>query len=349
MINLAEILLSSQSTILEAMQLIEKSDAKICLVVDSNQRLLGTVTDGDVRRGLIKHISINDAVDQIMNSKPMSALAGTSPDTIKKILKDKKVSQIPIVDENKKVVDIFLADELVQGLQKDNLVVLMAGGLGSRLGELTVETPKPMLHVGNRPILETLLENLKEHGFRNFMISVNYKAEVIENYFKDGQQFGVNITYIKEKERMGTAGSLSLLPKDIKQPLLVMNADVITKVDFSSFVDNHVKQKHMASMCVRKYDLQIPFGVVQVENGQITKLEEKPTHSYFVSAGIYVLSPSVLSLIPQNTYFDMPSLFNTIISSKKMKTGVFPIHEYWMDVGRRDDFDKAQFDFKKVF
>jgi dTDP-glucose pyrophosphorylase len=349
MINIDDICLKKESTILEAMKVIQLSAAKIVLVVDSHKKLLGTITDGDIRRGLIDSISVNEQLGQIMNAKPTYLKAGYSEQQAKKIFQTEKISQFPVVNAQGELLEILLSDALKQMELKKNTVVLMAGGLGSRLGELTADCPKPMLKVGGKPMLEILLENLKDHGFKNFLISVNFRADVIEDYFKNGECMGLNIQYLREKERMGTAGSLSFLKPDSDLPFLVMNGDVLTKVDFSSFLENHSKQKCFASMCIRKYDYQIPFGVVQVENNQIVKLEEKPIHSSFVSAGIYALNAEAIGLIPQNTYFDMPNLFNRIIEQKKFKTGVFPIHEYWLDVGQKADFNRAQIDFKKIF
>ncbi|MFN3453903.1 MAG: nucleotidyltransferase family protein [Pseudobdellovibrio sp.] len=337
------------NAILNAMKIIENYPQKIALVVNPDGVLLGTVTDGDIRRGLIKNISVNDPIHLIMNKMPTYFEKGTSIEVIEKAMISKKISQIPITDLNKVVVDIILSSDVQNQKIKLNSVVLMAGGLGTRLGELTADCPKPMLKIGNKPILEVVISNLKEHGFKDFYLAVNYKAEVIENYFKDGSEFGVNIHYLREKDRLGTAGALSLFQAKNEEPILVMNGDVITKVDFSEFLSNHIKNKYVASMCVRKYDFQVPFGVVNVDEYRIKSVVEKPLQSFFISAGIYILNKEVLKQIPENVYFDMPSLFNKLTTVENMASGVFPIHEYWMDVGQRDDFDQAQLDFKKVF
>lgn len=348
MIKINSILVKKDTPIIEVMKVIENEYAKIALVVDVENRLLGTVTDGDIRRGLINNIALQSPVEKIMNAKPLSMNVKTEYKKIHKALINKKVMQIPLVDDSNRVVDIFLSDELRQVLPRENTVVLMAGGLGTRLGKLTSDTPKPMLKVGDKPMLETVIDNLKEHGFSKFIITTFFKAEIIEEYFRDGADFGVEIEYIREKERMGTAGSLSLVKTRNDQPLLIMNGDVLTKVNFSYFIENHIKQNYTASMCVRKYDLQVPYGVVKAENEVIVSLDEKPTQSFTVNAGIYLLNSEVLSKVPANTYFDMPSLFNLLLQEKK-RTGVFAIHEYWMDVGRQDDFSKAQTDFKRIF
>lgn len=347
--NVKSLFVNAADPILNAMKIIENDASKIALVVNQDGKLLGTVTDGDIRRGLINNISINDQVQLIMNKAPKSFLQGTSLDQVEKMMKDKKITQIPLLDASGIVVDIVLSSDFESRKQKANTVVLMAGGLGQRLGELTADCPKPMLKVGDKPILEVVLNNLKEHGFHDFVISVNYKAEIIENYFKDGADFGVTINYIREKERLGTAGALSLFSPKNELPLLVMNGDVLTKVDFTQLLNHHNKNNYQASMCVRKYDFQVPFGVVNVNDQVITSIVEKPIQSFFINAGVYILDCKLLQLIPAQTYFDMPSLFNKMIDQKKGIAGVFPIHEYWMDVGQRDDFNQAQLDFKKVF
>lgn len=347
--NVKALFVSATDPIITAMKIIESDASKIALVVNADFKLLGTVTDGDVRRGLINNISVNDHVQLIMNKQPKSFLQETPWDQIEKVMKEKKITQIPLLNKEGVVVDIVLSSDLESRKIKPNTVILMAGGLGQRLGELTMDCPKPMLKVGDKPILEVVLNNLKEHGFHDFVISVNYKAEIIENHFKDGSDFGVTINYIREKERLGTAGALSLFKPKNDLPLLVMNGDVLTKVDFTQFLNNHNKNNYQVSMCVRKYDLQVPFGVVNVNEQTITSIIEKPVQSFFINAGVYILDKKVLDLIPEQTYFDMPSLFNQVIAQSKASAGVFPIHEYWMDVGQRDDFNQAQLDFKKVF
>lgn len=347
MTEISQICLLQNAPIIEAMKIIEQFPEKIAIIVSIDQKIMGTVTDGDIRRGLIRHISVSDPVELIMNRNPITLPVETSFKEIKKVMEKRKISQIPLITQKSTVSQVVLANDLKNLDAKKNTVVLMAGGLGVRLGELTADCPKPMLKVGDKPILEVVIENLKEHGFTDFCIAVNYKAEIIENHFKDGSDFGVSISYIREKERLGTAGALSLLQLENDFPLIVMNADVLTKVNFSQFLENHIKNSFKASMCVRRYDLQVPFGVVHVEDQLIKKIEEKPTQSFFVNAGIYALNSEVLKMIPKDTFYDMPTLFDQIIKLNQANAGVFPIHEYWMDVGRKDDFRQAQVDFKK--
>ena len=222
----------------------------------------------------------------------------------------------------------------------------MVGGLGSRLGELTANCPKPLLKIGEKPILESIIDNFKIHGFKNFFLAVNYRSEMIESHFGDGSDFGVNIQYIREKERMGTSGSLTLFQPINDLPIFVMNGDLLTHVNFSSLLKHHNDEKFDASTCVRQYDHQIPFGVVELDGLKISKIQEKPIKSFMVNAGIYVLNQSALRLIPENSYFDMPSLLEKMLQSGN-KVGAFPIHEYWLDIGRKDDFEQAELDYIK--
>jgi NDP-sugar pyrophosphorylase family protein len=224
----------------------------------------------------------------------------------------------------------------------------MAGGLGARLGELTKNTPKPMLQVGNKPILETIIEGFAKYGFSDVIISVNYLSHVIEEYFGNGENFGVNIEYVHEKERMGTAGALSLMRDKLTEPFFVMNGDILTNVNFAHLLDFHKEQNSVATMCVREYDFQVPYGVVNIDDGRISSIDEKPVHKFFVSAGIYMLSPDVLDFIPQNSFYDMPTLFERLIDAQKNALS-FPIRDYWLDIGQMGDYKQANNDYGKVF
>jgi NDP-sugar pyrophosphorylase family protein len=256
--------------------------------------------------------------------------------------------QLPVVDARGRVVGLEVVDDYLNAPEREEWVVIMAGGLGSRLKELTRETPKPMLTVGSRPILETIIRSFAEQGFRNFYLAVNYKAEQIEAHFGDGSRFGIRVHYLREKERMGTAGALSLLPAAPDRPFIVTNADLLTKEDYCEMVDRHVAEAADATMGVRKYEMQVPFGVVREEGGRISGIEEKPVHQFVVSAGMYVLSPSVLDLVPADTFFDMPSLFDAAIA-QALHARCHHVDGYWLDIGRPADFEQANNDFHEVF
>ncbi len=262
----------------------------------------------------------------------------------------KAINQVPVIDNEGVLLGLEVLKELITQDARDNFVVIMAGGLGKRLSPLTESTPKPLLLVGNKPILEIILDSFISQGFKNFFISVNYKADMIKEYFRDGSHISVNINYLEEKESLGTAGPLALLNEQLNQqtdlPLIVMNGDLLTKVNFSSLLEFHADQKAVATMCVREYDLQVPYGVVGIDGDQIKAIDEKPIQKFFVNAGIYVLDPIVTRLIPQGLRYDMPTLFNALRSLDK-KTTAFPILEYWLDIGKKDDFEKANDDFTK--
>jgi dTDP-glucose pyrophosphorylase len=346
--DLKKVLVSPDTPILEAIRIIDDSSMQIVLVVDVENRLMGTVTDGDIRRGILKGVCLDNPVRQVMNTEPTIARLNEGRERILSLMKKKQFRHIPIVDDKGCVVGIEILEDLLQGHNRDNWVVLMAGGAGSRLGGLTTDCPKPLLKVGKKPILETILENFIEYGFRRFFISVNYKAEMVEAHFKDGSQWGVEISYIREETKLGTAGPLGLLPEKPSEPLLVMNGDLLTNMNFQQLLDFHMERQAIATMCVREYHFQVPYGVVGIEKQRLVGIEEKPVHRFFVNAGIYVLEPSTLDLIPQNTNFDMPALFEILIKQNR-EIAPFPIREYWLDIGRLDDLERANGEYTGVF
>ena len=326
--------------VIDVMKVIDKAGTQFVVIVE-NGILLGSLTDGDIRRGILRNIPLTAPVKEVMNKSPLTLPETTSSKDALVFLHENKITHVPLVDNKGTVKSIVgLEDELTR-FERPNTAVLMVGGLGRRLGDLTTNCPKPMLKVRGKPVLEIILENLRDHGFVNFVFCVNYRAEMIQSYFKDGSDFGVNIEYVQEPKRMGTAGALALLPETICGPLLVMNGDIITKVNFTQLLDFHLKNNASASMGVRKFDFQIPYGVVKTEDGCISGIEEKPVHSFLVSAGIYVVEKPCLKLIPPSEFFDMPQLFEKLIEQRE-KTQAFPIHEYWLDIGREDDLARAQ-------
>lgn len=345
---LNEILIKPDSTIIEALRAIDKGAMKIAFVVNENNKLLGSISDGDIRRALLKGKNLHDSINDIYNKKPFFVYDDFSRNSLIQTCIEKKIYNIPVVDKNKKIVKVITFDELVKSKKYPNKVVLMLGGLGTRLRPLTENTPKSMLKVGGKPILETIIEQFKKHEFENFVFCVNYKAEIIKDYFKDGKDFGINIEYVYEDKRMGTAGALSLLKEKPKEPFFVMNGDLLTTVNFAYMLEYHLENRAVATMGVREYEYQVPFGVVNTIGNEIFSIEEKPTQKFFVSAGIYVLNPETIDYIPKNEYFDMPSLFEKLIQEKK-NTITFPIKEYWCDIGRIEEFKKANEDYKRVF
>jgi len=341
-------LLSPTSTIENTIRLIEENEAKVVLVVDGDTQLLGTVTDGDVRRGLLRGLGMADAVSEIMNAHPTTAPQGSSRAQLFALMKQKHLRHIPLMDGAGRVAGLEFLDDLLHRQERDNWVVIMAGGRGMRLQPLTDDTPKPMLEVGSKPILETILEELIEGGFHRFYLAVNYKSEMVKNHFGDGSAMGAEIVYLEETEPLGTGGALSLLPETPDRTMMVMNGDILTKVRLKNLLDFHAEHGADATMCVREYIYEVPFGVVETEEHRLVGLTEKPTQRFLVNAGIYALEPEVLSLVPQHRFFDMPQLFDKLVSENR-RTIVFPIREYWLDVGRLEEFSQAHDEYRGIF
>jgi dTDP-glucose pyrophosphorylase/predicted transcriptional regulator len=348
MFNANDISIKKDTKIIEALNIIDKSSKQICLVIDQNNKLIGTVNDGDIRRGLLKNISIQDSVDKVFYQSPKVGYINDSKETILNLMKVNRIHQLPIVDSHNIVQGIEILDDIIIGDTRSNEVFLMAGGLGKRLRPLTENTPKPMLKVGGRPILQTIVEEFVNQGFKNIRMCVGYKSDVIENFFGDGSSFGANIRYIHEKKRLGTAGALSLIEENLDKPFFVMNGDLVTKVNFKHLLNFHNSNNAVASMCLRKYDFQVPYGVVKINKESIVKIEEKPVHNFFVNAGIYMLNPECLNLIPKNKYYDITSLFDDLINANKNVIS-FPLREYWLDIGISEEYKRANIEFNDVF
>lgn len=345
--NWRKIAVSPQLSILEAMKTIDSAGTQFVMVLDPSDKLLGVLTDGDVRRGILTNVPLTAPVSEIMNHQPRCLFYGVSQKEAIKFLTEKHITHVPLVDEYKRVTGVISSDDRFETPRHPNTVVLMVGGLGSRLGELTAHCPKPMLPINGKPVLEIILKDLVASGFSDFVLCVNYRADMIKSHFKDGSHFGANIRYVHEDKRLGTAGALALLPKDVTGPILVMNGDIVTKVNFTRLLEFHRENPVAATMAVRKYEFQVPFGVVNTADGIISHIQEKPVYTSLVSAGIYVINPEVFDLIQQGEFFDMPQLFNLLIANGS-STQAFPIHEYWLDIGRQDDLLKAEAEFAKV-
>lgn len=343
---------SPETTIRQTIEVIDKSALQIALVVDPEDKLLGTVTDGDIRRGILKGIRLEDPVKNIYYVSPLTVSVDDDPETMRTIMRNQRINHLPVVDHDGKVVYLQTLQDILSEKKKENAVVLMAGGLGTRLHPLTKDCPKPLLKVGGRPVLETILEGFITHGFDRFFISVNYKADMIEDYFGDGSKWGVTIDYLREDKRLGTAGSIKLLPEKPALPFIVMNGDLLTKVNFKSLLEFHKNNNTLsnawATMCVREYNMQIPYGVIRQDGNKLIRLDEKPVHRFFVNGGIYVFQPDVIDLIPDNTYFDMTDLFD-VMMGKDYKSVIFQIREYWMDIGHKKDFEMADGEFGEIF
>lgn len=346
--NIQDIVVQENASIIDVLKIIDKSSKQLALVVDKEQKLLGTICDGDIRRALLNNISLIDSIKNVYYKTPTVANINDSKEEITNICITKKIHQIPIVDNDGNLVGLEILDELISKKSKQNKVVLMVGGLGTRLRPLTDKTPKPMLPVGGKPILQTIIEKFASYGFTNIIMCVNYKFQIIQEYFGDGSKFGVKIKYIIENKRMGTAGALSLLEQKLKEPFFVMNGDLLTNVNFDNMLEFHLQNNSLATMAVRGYDFQVPYGVVNIKGDRILSIEEKPVHKFFVSAGMYVLNPECLNEIPRSEFYDMPTLFEKLIKNHK-KAMSFPLREYWLDIGRIEEYKKANNEYHEVF
>ena len=346
--DIQKIKLTADSTIKEALEIIDLGAVKFAIVVDTDDKLIGTLSDGDIRRAILDGKTLGDKIENIYFKEPTVANINDTREEVMSLCVSKKVYQIPVVDNEGRVVSIDLLDELLKPEVHINKVVLMVGGLGSRLRPLTENTPKPMLHVGGKPILQTIVEKFVSYGFVNIVMCVGYKSNIIQDFFEDGSKFGASIEYVLEKKRMGTAGALSLLETKPDEPFFVMNGDLLTNVNFEHLLEFHLANKSMATMCVREYDFQVPYGVVNVEGGKILSIEEKPVQKFFVSAGIYMLDAQCIELIPENEFYDMPTLFEKLIGMNE-NTISFPLREYWLDIGRIEEYEKANLEYHEVF
>lgn len=346
--NISEICIYPDTLIEDAMGVIDKGAVKIALVVDNKSRLLGTLSDGDIRRGLLQNLKLHNNISDIYFKAPIQANEDTSKEELLVMCHEHHVDQIPLIDDKNKVVGLHVLNEIILPKKKKNKVILMVGGLGKRLRPLTNETPKPMLHVGDKPILQTIVQGFVNCGFTNITMCLGYKSEQIKDYFKDGSEFGARINYVFEDKRMGTAGALTLIKQNLQEPFFVMNGDLLTNINYEKMLDFHLEHKADATMCVREYDFEVPFGVVNIKNERIESIKEKPVHSFYVNAGIYLLEPWCIDLIPDNEYYDMTSLFEQIISSDKNAIS-FPLQEYWVDIGRISEYQQANNEFHKVF
>jgi len=341
--NWKSILVSPSCSMLEVLKIIDREALQLAIVIDDDQKLLGTVTDGDIRRALINDKALSASISEVMFTSPITLPVKTIKSEVLRMMESKGILAIPLM-KDKHVVGLSTLKDLIQHTQYENTIFIMAGGFGTRLKPLTEHCPKPMLRVGGKPILETLLLRFRRAGFRNFYISTHYLPEVITNYFGDGSSLGVNITYINEDKPLGTGGALGLLPSDlIDLPTILINGDILTTLDFSKLLDFHSNNEACATMCVREYEYKIPYGVIESEGINIKKMVEKPTHRYSVNAGIYVLESSLIHSVEKNIYIDMPSLLEGKLKNND-NVNHYTFHDYWLDIGQMDDYHRAQLD-----
>lgn len=339
--------LTSSASMKDALSVIDKGAMQIALLVDQDNRLLATITDGDIRRALLRGEPLDAPVQSFMNPNPYTGMVEEGEEIWQRTMQRHSLKHLPLLDSSGHICGLATYVQPAEPL-RSNPVVLMAGGLGKRMLPLTETRPKPLLKVGEKPILETIIENFIAQGFHQFYISINYKGQMIRDYFGDGRRYDAEIVYLEEKQRLGTAGALSLLPKQPELPFFVMNGDLLTKVDFVRLLQFHQRNSAAMSLCVREYNHTVPYGVVEMEGYSVKGLVEKPVQHCFVSAGIYVLNPEVLSRIPENTYYDMPTLLNALLA-ENLPVVSFPLREYWLDIGRMGDFEQAQTDYGVIW
>jgi dTDP-glucose pyrophosphorylase len=349
-------LLNPNQTLFEAIQAIESSRKRMCVVILDGY-LQGTITDGDIRRSFLSGGNLETKVSDVMNKSPVVAEIGKSKEYLFSLMKNANVMAIPLIDHNRFFVRIVHLTDISfdesRSLKNTNIdfAVIMAGGEGLRLRPITEEIPKPMVNIGGLSILERQLMGLRDWGIGKVYISVNYLAHIIEDYFGNGESLGLNIHYLKEPTKMGTGGSLSLLPslsKNSKKPILVMNGDILTASDFNMMSQFHDSTSSELTVCAINYHVKIPFGVIYNEAERVKKLVEKPSQNYLCNAGIYLVSPSILQIIPKGEYFNMTDLVDLCLAQSRL-VSVFPIHEYWSDVGTTEDLDKARELFSKTY
>ncbi|GGG25284.1 nucleotidyltransferase family protein [Pontibacter amylolyticus] len=330
-------------TLEEAIRLLDKNGNGFLPVVDTDNILIGIITDGDLRRAILNK---SFEVESLINRNPVVASCLTPHKQVKQQLRKLHRRHMPLVDENKRLIEVVILDDF-EVEPKPNWVVIMAGGLGSRLGNLTKDTPKPMLEVGGKPILQGIVEHFRSQGFHKFIFCVNYKSHVIENYFGDGKKFGIEVIYTKEEKKLGTAGALGLIDFDLKFPFFVVNGDVLATIDYDDFLNYHIVSKADATMCVKRYQHEVPYACVEFnDENSLLSLKEKPKYSYHINTGMYVLNPEIVEWIPKKCYYDMPTLFEDLVLHGMKKLKVFNTDEYWLDIGKPEDYEKGKSDLE---
>lgn len=345
--NLKKISVCKKTTIKDAINIFGTYEGlRMVIVVDDDKKFLGVLTDPDIRRGLVRGLTLENTIENIFQKNPITANINDNKQKLIELSAKHNIYEIPILDDNGHVIDIKSISNLLKSNQYDNKIIIMAGGLGKRLRPLTNHIPKPMLKVGSKPILHIILDRVKMQGFKKIIICVNYKHHVIENYFKDGSKFDLEIEYIKENIALGTAGALGLINNIGDKPFVVMNGDILSDINFLNMINFHNENFADATMGVREFNYQVPYGVIDIDkNCKVKNIIEKPIKKFLVSAGIYILNPNVLEIIPKNIFLDMPNLFDLLID-RKQKVYSHLINEYWIDIGRHEEYERAHMEIK---
>jgi dTDP-glucose pyrophosphorylase/predicted transcriptional regulator len=334
-------ILPENSTVQQAIRNLDQVAIKIVLVVNERAELEGTISDGDIRRGLLKGLDLNSQIASITHRNALVVPPDMGREMVMQLMVANKIQQIPVVDEHQHVIGLHLWDEITTASSRSNLMVIMAGGMGSRLRPHTEDCPKPLLSIAGKPMLEHIIERAKLEGFSNFVLAIHYLGHMIEDYFGNGERLGVQIEYLREESPLGTAGALVLLNPLPNAPFVVTNGDVITDIRYGELLDFHTRHAAAATMAVRVHEWQHPFGVVQTKGVEIVGFEEKPIARSHINAGVYALAPDALSVLSAETHCDMPTLFERL-QAKAKRTVAYPMHEPWLDVGRPDDLAAAR-------
>ena len=337
------LVVSPSATLREVLEAVTKNSKWAVAVVDPGGRLVGLVTDGDIRRAMLRGASLEAPVERMMNRSPVVAPPGTPRAEALALMHQRVIRHLPLVDARGVLVDLLVLEDLLEPPALPNVAVLMAGGAGSRLRPLTEATPKPLLKVGGKPLLEILVERLRGAGVREFLVTVNYKSHMIEDHFGDGSRLGVRVRYIREREPLGTAGSLRLAEELPRGAFFLVNGDILTKCDFRAMLDFHGAAGVELTVGTVPHAVELPYGVLEVEGDRLTGVAEKPRLDFTVNSGIYVVERACVDLIPHGRVFDMPDLIRALVAAGR-RVAAFPIHDYWLDVGRHDDFWKADRD-----
>ncbi len=333
-------ILPDNSTIHDAITNLDKVAIKIVLIVNEAGKLEGTISDGDIRRGLLRGLEMNSPIEGIVYRNPLVVSPDMGLETVRQLMIVNKIQQVPVVDEQNKIVGLHLWDEITILPLRNNLMVIMAGGKGTRLRPYTEDCPKPMLSVSGKPILEHIINRAKSEGFSQFVLAIHYLGHIVEDYFGNGDRLQVKIDYIREQFPLGTAGALGLLNMCPEVPFVVTNGDVLTDIHYGELLDFHIRHNAIATMAVRLHEWQNPYGVVQTKGVDIIGFEEKPVYRSHINAGVYALNPEVLSFLEVDFRCDMPTLFERL-QAKAKRTVAYPIHEPWLDVGRVEDLHFA--------
>lgn len=339
-LNWSKAVLAANAKLKEVIFNMNMSSLRIVLVVNQSGELEGTISDGDIRRGLLRGLDIESPIDSVIHRGALVVPPNLPREMVLKLMIANKIQQIPVVDENQRVIGLHVWDEVSAQPERSNRVVIMAGGRGTRLRPMTEKCPKPLVPVAGKPMLEHIIERAKHDGFSDFVIAIHYLGHMIEDHFGDGSRYGVRITYLRESEPLGTAGALAMLSPRGVDPILVSNGDVITDVRYGDLLDFHERHSAVATMAVRSHEWQHPYGVVRIKGVDIIGFEEKPIAKSHINAGVYVLSPEALDELPDGESCDMPTLFERL-QARSLRTVAYPMHEPWLDVGRPDDLEIA--------